>query len=53
MAYKISCNVPFKARIEAEIGFDDLEKEDGVDKFVQDMEDTFRHKIVTICVKNM
>ena len=31
-----------KAKIEAEIGFDDLEKEDGVDKFVQAMEDTFR-----------
>ena len=31
-----------KAKIEAEIGFDDLEKEDGVDKFVKAMEDTFR-----------
>ena len=31
-----------KAKIEAEIGFDDLKKEDGVDKFVQAMEDTFR-----------
>ena len=31
-----------KAKIEAKIGFDDLEKEDRVDKFVQAMEDTFR-----------
>ena len=31
-----------KAKIETEIGFDDLEKEDGVEKFVAAMEETFR-----------
>ena len=31
-----------KANIEAEIGFDNLKKEDRADKFVQAMENTFR-----------